>query len=150
MVTTTTWSDRFSTYSPKFGSRSALRIGALRRYGEDLLTFKGIEFANRVYGLLETGSMTEEYLLGLIPQIKADLVEIYSHPAIVNDGEPLNGPIATSKAELTALLSKQVHEVLIANNFELTNYVLRQGKGESFNSYPLSPISYQLCLVRFQ
>ena len=98
-------------------------FGRLRRYGEDLLTSKGIEFANRVYGLLQTGSMTEEYLLGLIPQIEADLVEIYSHPAVVNHGEPVNGPLGAGEAELAALLSKQVREVLIANDFELTNYV---------------------------
>ncbi|BAZ51623.1 YdjC-like protein [Nostoc sp. NIES-4103] len=100
-------------------------FGRLRRYSEDLLTSQGIAFAKRVYGLLQTGSMTEEYLLGLIPQIQADLVEIYSHPAVVNHGEALNGPLGAGEAELAALLSKQVREVLIANNFELTNYNMK-------------------------
>ncbi|MEH1890044.1 MAG: hopanoid biosynthesis-associated protein HpnK [Nostoc sp.] len=87
-------------------------FGRLRRYGEDLLISHGIKFADKVYGLLQTGNMTEEYLLGLIPQIQADLVEIYSHPAVFNPGD----------VELAALLSEQVREVLNVNGFELTNY----------------------------
>lgn len=93
----------------------------LRRYGETLLTSHGINFADKVYGLLQTGNVTEEYLLGLIPQIKSNLSEIYCHPAQVPAG----------KAELAALQSPQVRQLLIANNFELTNYrklnALRRG-----------------------
>ncbi len=98
-------------------------FGRLRRYGEGLLSSQGISFANKVYGLLQTGKMTEEYLLSLIPQIQADLVEIYFHPAVANDREPLNGSPGAGAVELAALLSAQVREVLIANGFELTNYV---------------------------
>ncbi|MBE9038843.1 hopanoid biosynthesis-associated protein HpnK [aff. Roholtiella sp. LEGE 12411] len=98
-------------------------FGRLRHYGEDLLTSQGISFAQRVYGLLQTGNITEEYLLGLIPKIQADLVEIYSHPALVNTGEPLNGSPGAGEVELAALLSEQVQDMLIANGFELTNYV---------------------------
>ncbi|MBD2567834.1 hopanoid biosynthesis-associated protein HpnK [Anabaena lutea] len=96
-------------------------FGQLRRYGENLLKAHNIEFANRVYGLLQTSNVTEEYLLGLIPQIQADFIEIYSHPAIVNAGEPLNTP--GGEIELGALLSERVREALVVNGFELTNYV---------------------------
>ncbi|MEH2193631.1 MAG: hopanoid biosynthesis-associated protein HpnK [Nostoc sp.] len=95
----------------------------LRRYGETLLASHNINYANRVYGLLQTGNMTEEYLLGLIPQIEADLVEIYSHPAMVNPSEPLNNPPGAGTVELAALLSEQVRQTLADNGFELTNYV---------------------------
>lgn len=84
----------------------------LRRYGETLLTSHGISFADKVYGLLQTGNITEKYLLGLIPQIESNLIEIYCHPSQVQPG----------KTELAALLSQQVRQLLIANNFELTNY----------------------------
>ncbi|MBW4626208.1 MAG: hopanoid biosynthesis-associated protein HpnK [Brasilonema octagenarum HA4186-MV1] len=97
-------------------------FGGLRRYGEGLLKSKGIGFAERVYGLLQTGSVTEEYLLGLIPQIEANLVEIYSHPAIVIAGEPLNGPSGAGEAELAATLSGQVGKMLTVKGFELTNF----------------------------
>ncbi|MBD2195045.1 MULTISPECIES: hopanoid biosynthesis-associated protein HpnK [Calothrix] len=97
-------------------------FGRLRSYGESLLTAHGIKFAQRVYGLLQTGNMNEEYLLGLLPQIQADLVEIYSHPALVKPGEPLNGLPGAGEVELAALLSEQVRQVLSVNGFELTNY----------------------------
>jgi chitin disaccharide deacetylase len=97
-------------------------FGGLRLYGENLLKSNGISFAQRVYGLLESGSMTEEYLLGLIPQIQADLVEIYSHPAVAIANEPLNGPPKAGEAELFALLSADVRSLLITKGFELTNY----------------------------
>jgi hypothetical protein len=87
-------------------------FGRLRHYGEGLLSSQGINFAQRVYGLLQTSLMTEEYLLGLIPQIQANLVEIYAHPTLVNDGE----------VELRALLSPQIREVLKVNEFELTHF----------------------------
>lgn len=98
-------------------------FGGLRRYGESLLKAHGISFADRVYGLLQTSSVTEEYLLSLIPQIQADFVEIYSHPAMIKAGEPLNSPEGAGELELAALLSQQVREALNTNGFELTNYV---------------------------
>ncbi|AFY34552.1 hopanoid biosynthesis-associated protein HpnK [Calothrix sp. PCC 7507] len=98
-------------------------FGGLRRYGEHLLKAHGISFADRVYGLLQTSNMNEEYLLSLIPQIQADFVEIYSHPALIEEGEPLNGPEGAGEVELAALLSEQVRKALNMNGFELTNYV---------------------------
>jgi len=100
----------------------SLVFGRLRSYGESLLSSRGIKFADRVYGLLQTGSVTEAYLLGLIPQIKADLVEIYAHPAISNHEEILHSQLGSGELELTGLLSQQVREVLLTYDFSLTNY----------------------------
>ncbi|MBD2771870.1 hopanoid biosynthesis-associated protein HpnK [Iningainema tapete] len=97
-------------------------FGGLRWYGERLLKSKGIAFSDRVYGTLQTGYMSESYLLGLIPQIKANFVEIYSHPAIAIPGEPSNGPQGSGMLELDALVSHRVREALDQNGFELTNY----------------------------
>ncbi len=94
----------------------------LRRHGEGLLKQKGIQYADRVYGLLQTGRMTEAYLLELIPQIQADWVEIYSHPAIALPGEPSNSPLNLGAAELDALLSDRVRQVLDQQGFQLTHY----------------------------
>lgn len=113
-------------------------FGRLRRYGEKMLKSQGISFTQRVYGLLQTGGITEEYLLALIPQIQANLVEIYSHPAMPSlgfstrdcananaiHGDPLNEAPGAGEAELAALLSDQVREVLLSNGFEITNHHL--------------------------
>ncbi len=87
-------------------------FGRLRNYGEDVLRAKNVNFTERVYGLLQTGRMNEEYLCGLIPQIPAIKVEIYSHPGLDSQG----------KVELAALLSDKVREALRTNGFQLTNY----------------------------
>ena len=92
-------------------------FGQLRNYGESLLKAHNIKFADRVYGLLQTGNMSEEYLLSLIPQIEAELVEIYAHPTSVNTKINNSGEI-----ELKALLSERVREILSIKGFELSNY----------------------------
>lgn len=94
----------------------------LRLYGERVLKSKGVGFVDRVYGLLQSGRMTEDYLLGLIPQIQANVVEIYSHPAIASPGEPVNSPIGLGQAEFDALVSDRVREAIVSSGFELTNY----------------------------
>lgn len=107
---------------------------SLRRYGEGLLNAHGIQFADRVYGLLESGRISEGYLLGLIPQIQADLVEIYAHPAIINPGEPSNAPLNLGSSELAALLSDRVREAVVQQGFELTNYGDRRVVNNRTNS----------------
>jgi hopanoid biosynthesis associated protein HpnK len=92
-------------------------FGQLRNYGESLLKAHNIKFADRVYGLLQTGNVSEEYLLSLIPQIEAELVEIYAHPTSVNTKINNSGEI-----ELKALLSERVREILSIKGFELSNY----------------------------
>jgi hopanoid biosynthesis associated protein HpnK len=92
-------------------------FGQLHRYGEGLLKANNIKFADRVYGLLQTADMSEKYLLGLIPQIESELVEIYSHPALVNT-ETNNG----GEVELAALLSQEVRQLLTVKDFKLSNY----------------------------
>ncbi len=99
----------------------------LHRYGENLLTRQGIRTVDRVYGLLQTGSMTEEYLLKLIPQIRANMIEIYSHPALPLAGEPVN---TDGNLELEALMSQKVRDVLNEYGFELTNYHALVAQGE--------------------
>ncbi|MFM6252057.1 MAG: hopanoid biosynthesis associated protein HpnK, partial [Dolichospermum sp.] len=59
---------------------------------------------------------SEEYLLSLIPQIEAELVEIYAHPALVNTDINNGGEI-----ELKALLSHKVRELLTVKGFDLSN-----------------------------
>jgi hopanoid biosynthesis associated protein HpnK len=82
---------------------------ALRRHGEGLLNTQGIGYLDRVYGLLQTGKINENYLLGLIPQINAKVVEIYTHPG-------------AGENELEALLSKRVLDQIKLSGFELVNY----------------------------
>lgn len=83
----------------------------LRKYGEKLFNKYDVKYLEKIYGLLQTGKMSESYLLGLIPQIEADIIEIYSHPQSVTDD-----------IELQGLCSQQVKYLLSSNGFELVNY----------------------------
>ncbi|MGH9441327.1 MAG: hopanoid biosynthesis-associated protein HpnK [Thermoanaerobaculia bacterium] len=78
----------------------------LRRSGERRLRSANVGFADRVYGLLATGRITEKYLLGLIPTIRASDVEIYSHPG-------------ANAEELEALLSPAVRNAVEEAGFSL-------------------------------
>ena len=99
----------------------SLVYAGLRRYGKGVLRSEGIHSVDRVYGLLQSGRMTEDYLLKLIPLIQADQVELYSHPATRVEGEPDNG-IGLGQAERDALISDRVRTVIQDQGFELTNY----------------------------
>jgi len=94
-------------------------FGRLRRFGESRLRPAGIEFADRVYGLLQTGRITEDYLLKLIPRISAGRVEIYSHPTLLPE---MDNPRGASRLQLEALLSGRVRAALEAHGFHLTSY----------------------------
>ncbi|MBW4470894.1 MAG: hopanoid biosynthesis-associated protein HpnK [Stenomitos rutilans HA7619-LM2] len=94
----------------------------LRLYGKRLLQAHGIQYVDRVYGLLHSGRMTEDYLLKLIPQIQANRVELYAHPAIARPGEPANEAFGLGQAERDALMSDRVRAVIHNQGFELTNY----------------------------
>jgi hopanoid biosynthesis associated protein HpnK len=85
----------------------------LRRHGEKLLDAHKIGYTERVYGLLATGQITQEYLLAIIPQIKANFVEIYSHPVQTDLGN----------LEKIALMSTEVKKQLDNCGFSLTNYL---------------------------
>jgi hopanoid biosynthesis associated protein HpnK len=100
----------------------SLVFSQLRHYGENLLRANGIGFAQRVYGLLQTGKITEDYLVGLIPQIRAKIVEIYAHPSLMLEEESQDSVPESGLIELEALLSQEVRDTLTLSGFELTNY----------------------------
>lgn len=98
---------------------SSVVFGLLRRHGERRLAAAGIRFPQRVYGLLATGRVTEAYLLGLIPRIRADEVELYCHLAAPLPGERFQGPPASGPQELDALLSGRVRDAVVSSRFVL-------------------------------
>lgn len=90
----------------------------LCKYGEKYLKEKGFVSPGRVYGLLETGQVTEDYLLGLFEQIQDETAEVYCHPEVYTTGTQNLG----GQAELEALLSSRVKALLDARSIRLINY----------------------------
>lgn len=83
----------------------------LRKSAEKPLSTSGVQFLDRIYGLLQTGNMSESYLLGLIPQIKTIYNEIYFHPQSLTD------------KEFQALCSQKVQEIISTEGFKVVNYL---------------------------
>ena len=72
----------------------------------------------RSYGLLHSGSMSEQYLLSLLPRINHESAEIYFHPTTAERVEQF-GP---NPGDLAALLSPAVRRVIDQRGMELTTY----------------------------
>lgn len=84
----------------------------LRISGEKRLSAYNVKCLDRVYGLLQTGMMSESYLLGLIPQIQTISNEIYFHPQSIRRDR-----------EFQALCSQKVKDMLSSKGFEIVNYL---------------------------
>lgn len=75
----------------------------------------------RTWGLLRSGLMTEEYVLGLLARLPGGTTELYFHPtsdpAQVADGRPT--PSHQNAGELAVLLSPRVRAALIEHKIDL-------------------------------
>ncbi len=94
----------------------------LRRHAERRLGGTTITYADRVYGLFQTGRVSERYLLSLLPRIRGERAELYAHPSLPEPGEPLNGPPGSGPRELAALVSPRVREAMEANGVRAATY----------------------------
>lgn len=94
----------------------------LARRCEKKLRGRGFVVPEKVYGLLQTGNLNEDYLLGLLPQMARTSCEIYAHP-LAPDAEEWNRKENPRGAEeLRALLSPRVRQAIQAAGFALVNY----------------------------
>jgi len=84
---------------------------------------QGVAYAGEVKGLLNSGRMTEEYLLRALDRLEEGVTEIYFHPGCHPDGELTRWmPDYQHEAELAALTSRRVREKLWALGVKLRNY----------------------------
>jgi hopanoid biosynthesis associated protein HpnK len=112
-------------FEPRSAARKALWsviFGRLRRHAESRLKPAGIALCDRVYGLLQTGRVSEDYLLDLLRRLSgstAATVELYAHPDATLPGEHLNGPPGAGPRELDAMLSPRVRRAVAEAGFTL-------------------------------
>lgn len=105
--------------------KSAERIifGALAGHAAPALKYQGITTAVEVKGVLNSGQMTEEYLLSVLENLQEGTTEIYFHPGCLPDEEiSRRMPDYKHEQELAALLSPRVRERLQQLGIALTNY----------------------------
>ncbi len=140
--------DRLEELMPRYGIRSFrlsrerlgpdLALAPRRRLGKAVDAFIFSRLANRcrprlerlgighaveVKGLLNSGSMTEEYLLNALDILQEGLTEIYFHPGLHPDDELSRWmPDYHHEEELAALTSPRVKEKIARLGIRLRNY----------------------------
>ncbi len=94
----------------------------LGRWCEKRLQGRGFVQPRKVYGLLQSGDVNEDYLLGLIERMDAASGEIYAHPLAFDADEKAKRENPGGARELEALLSGRVRAAIEAAGFRLATY----------------------------
>lgn len=83
----------------------------------------GLIYNDHLFGLLNDGRLTEDYLLGLIPHLQPGITEIYLHPALYPDPELRSWSSRYQRQEeLAALLSPRLKEALAAAGVKVSDF----------------------------
>jgi len=98
-------------------------FGALAAHARPHLERLGIRYTGEVKGVLNSGRMTEEYLLNIIDGLNEGLTELYFHPGILPDAEiSRRMPDYRHEEELAAIISPRLKRRLAELNIGLANY----------------------------
>ncbi len=108
----------------KFGKTlENLIFGFLTDHARPELDRMGIRYASEVKGLLNSGRMTEEYLLNIVDGLQEGVTEIYLHPGILPDAEiSRRMPGYRHQEELAAITSPAVRQRLRELQIQVQNY----------------------------
>lgn len=98
----------------------------LGRWCERRLEGRGFVQPHKVYGLLQSGDMNEDYLLGLLKKMPPESSEIYAHP-LAATGNQIADETAKQEnpggvRELQALTSSRLRQAIGTAGFQLANY----------------------------
>jgi hopanoid biosynthesis associated protein HpnK len=97
----------------------ALIFRALSRRARRKMTERGIKSTDWLFGLHQSGNLTEHYMLDVIARLPSGLTEIYTHPAAGIGGRP---PPEAAQREVEILTSPLVPIALEAAGARLTNF----------------------------
>ncbi len=102
----------------------AITFHALTAFAKPRLAAHGIRHPDQIFGLHQSGHVTEPYLLGVLARLPDGVTEIYSHAAVL-DAEARRWRPADyeSAAELSALLSPRAAAALDEAGVVRMNYL---------------------------
>lgn len=92
---------------------------ALSKRTRRLIDAKGIKSTDSLFGLHQSGHLTEPYVLGVIDRLPEGVTELYFHPAADTGGVP---PSAAAQREVEILTSRAVREALDRHGIRLTTF----------------------------
>jgi len=94
-------------------------FGTLSRRTFKIMRARGIRTTDRVFGLHQTGHVTEAYIIGLIARLPVGTTEIYFHPAEDVGAVP---PPGAGRTEAQILKSSRVRKALVDAGARLINF----------------------------
>lgn len=87
------------------------------------ITRAGLRHPDRMFGLHQTGHVSEDYLLTVLSELPDGVNELYCHPALVDEEARRWRPSDyASQQELAALTSPRVREAIERSGIELITY----------------------------
>ena len=114
---------RFSRQRAGLKALWAIVFSLLSRQYVRSLDGHGLKVTHRVYGLMQTGEMREDYVLSVLRRLQAPTAEIYFHPSTRAE----NGAHGPNPADLQTLLSPAVRSILHERGLYPTTYPALSG-----------------------
>ncbi len=89
-----------------------------RRTGR-MMAERGLTSTDALFGLHQSGHLSEDYIVGVIDRIRDGTTELYFHPAADIGGIP---PAAEAQLEVEILTSQRVRDAIDRNGIELITF----------------------------
>lgn len=108
--------------APDYAARKlveAVIFRALSRRTRRLMAARGLKSTDWLFGLHQSGHLSEEYVIGAIGRLRPGLTEFYFHPAEDIGATP---PDAAAQREVGILTSPQIRAALELAGARLTNF----------------------------
>jgi len=98
----------------------------LSRRTRRMMTERGLTSTDALFGLHQSGHLSEDYVVGVIDRIRDGTTELYFHPAADIGGVP---PSPAAQLEVEILTSMRVRDAVARNGIELITFAdLAKGK----------------------
>jgi hopanoid biosynthesis associated protein HpnK len=91
----------------------------LSRRTRRMMTERGLRSTDALFGLHQSGHLDEDYIVGVIEQLRDGTTELYFHPAADVGGIP---PNAAAQLEVEILTSPRVRDAIARNGIELITF----------------------------
>jgi hopanoid biosynthesis associated protein HpnK len=92
---------------------------SLSRRTNRMMSTHGLTSTDALFGLHQSGHLTEDYIVGILDRIRDGTTELYFHPAADIGGTP---PAAEAQLEVEILTSRRVRDALARNHIELITF----------------------------
>jgi len=99
----------------------AVIFRALSRRTRRMIAARGIISTDWLFGLHQSGNLSEEYVIGVIGRMRPGLTELYLHPA---EDIGVTPPSPQAQREVSILTSSRIRAAIEAEGIQLTNFAM--------------------------